>query len=133
MPNITPDLSQNILVTLYFLFTHNYIVFMYFTGLILSVILSIKHPSRYATFLIIGFALLTFSYEYDKHIVDGLRTQTLNSLITINRHYTIEKYINIIIGVIAPIVLYITGWIFVFIALVTRAPNSPSSKEHKSL
>lgn len=132
MPNITPDLSQNIISTLYLLFTHNYIVFMYFTGLILSVILSIKHPSRYATFLMIGFALLTFSFEYDKHIVDGLREQTLNSLITVNQHYTLQKYINIILGVLGPIVLYVVGWVFVFVALITRAPNLPSSKEHKS-
>lgn len=132
MPNITPDLSQNIISTLYLLFTHNYIVFMYFTGLILSVILSIKHPSRYATFLMIGFALLTFSFEYDKHIVDGLREQTLNSLITVNQHYTLQKYINIVIGVLGPIVLYVVGWVFVFVALITRAPNLPSSKEHRS-
>ena len=79
-----------------------------------------------------GFALLTFSFEYDKHIVDGLREQTLNSLITVNQHYTLQKYINIVLGVLGPIVLYVVGWFFVFVALITRAPNLPSSKEHRS-
>lgn len=123
MPPITPDLSANIISTLYLLFSHNYIVFAYFTGLIISVFLSLYRPSRYATLLLLGFALLTFSYEYDKHIVDGLRDQTLTSLITAKPHYTVQRWINIAVGEILPIFFYTFGWFLIFLALIKKSKN----------
>lgn len=123
MPSITPDLSANIITTLYLLFSHNYIVFAYFTGLVISVFLSLNRPSRYATLLLLGFALLTFSYEYDKHIVDGLRDQTLTSLITAKPHYTVQRWINIAIGEILPIFFYTFGWFLIFLALIKKSKN----------
>lgn len=130
--NIAPDLSFNIIQTLYSLFIHNYIVFMYFIGLIISVFLNYKHPSRHGLLLIIGFALLAFSYEYDKHIVNSLREQTLNSLITVKAHYTLAKWVNLALGVLLPILLYIAGWFFVFLSIVKQSLNSASSQKHKS-
>lgn len=129
---VSTDLSFNIIQTLYSLFIHNYIVFMYFIGLIISIILNYKHPSRHGLLLIIGFSLLAFSYEYDKHIVNSLREQTLNSLITIKAHYTLEKWINIALGVLLPILLYISGWFFVFLSIIKQSLNSTSSLKHKS-
>lgn len=123
MPPITPDLSANIITTLYLLFSHNYIVFAYFTGLVISVFLSLNRPSRYATLLLLGFALLTFSYEYDKHIVDGLRDQTLTSLITAKPHYTAQRWVNIFIGEILPIFFYTSGWFLIFLALIKKPTN----------
>lgn len=117
MPTITSDLSINIIHTLYLLFAHNYIVFTYFTGLLISIFLSIKSPSRYSIFLFLGFAFLTFSFEYDKHIAENLRQQTLQSLITEKPHYTAQKYIDSLIGEILPIFLYTTGWICIFTSL----------------
>ncbi|MDP4009567.1 MAG: hypothetical protein Q8P53_01140 [Candidatus Shapirobacteria bacterium] len=123
MPPITPDLSANIISTLYLLFSHNYIVFAYFTGLVISIFLSLYRPSRYATLLLLGFALLTFSYEYDKHIVDGLRDQTLTSLITAKPHYTVQRWINIAVGEILPIFFYTLGWFLIFLALIKKSKN----------
>jgi hypothetical protein len=124
MPTITPDLSANIITTLYLLFSHNYIVFAYLTGLIISVFLSLYRPSRYATLLLLGFALLTFSYEYDKHIVDGLRDQTLTSLITAKPHYTVQRWINIAIGEILPVFFYTFGWFLIFLALIKKSKKN---------
>ena len=105
---------------------------MYFIGLIISIFLNYKHPTRHGLLLIIGFALLVFSYEYDKHIVNSLREQTLNSLITVKSHYTLSKWINVALGVMMPIILYIAGWFFVFLSIINQSLNSTSSQKHKS-
>lgn len=126
MPNITPDLSTNIIETLYLLFAHNYIVFAYILGLFISIIISLTRPSRQSTFLLLGFALLTFSYEYDKHIISGLRDQTMGSLITSQAHYTAAHWINLIIGSLMPIIFYMTGWIFVYAAIIFKSDKKQS-------
>lgn len=107
---VAPDLRQNIAVTLYLLFTHNYIAIAYFTGMVIGIILSIKKPSRFATFIFLGFGLLLFSYEYDKHIIAGLREQTLRSLITVTPHFKLQRLVNLFLSDLLPVLFYITGW-----------------------
>lgn len=118
---LTPDLKQNFFTTIYLLFTHNYIAFAYFTGAILSVVLSLLRPSRFTIFMMLGFLILLFSFEYDKHIIEGLREQTINSLITINPHYRLSRIINVVISEILPVFFYILGWIFVYLGIIAGA------------
>ena len=115
---VSPDLRQNIIVTLYLLFSHNYIAIAYFSGMILGIILSIYRPSRYAVFVFLGFAILLFSYEYDKHIIVGLREQTLRSLITITPHYRLQRFVNLALSDLMPVVLYVIGWGLILGAIV---------------
>lgn len=115
---ITPELGQNIFVTVYLLFSHNYIAMAYFTGLILGIILSVKWPSRFSTFTLLGFGILLFSYEYDKHIIEGFRQQTLRSLITLQPHLRLQRLINVTISEILPIVFYAAGWAFLYLAII---------------
>ena len=119
--DIAPDLRQNIVVTLYLLFTHNYIAIAYFFGIILGIILSVWKPSRFATFILIGFSILLFSYEYDKHIIAGLREQTLKSLITVTPHYRLSRIVNLFLSDLLPVLFYITGWGMLFGAIVYAA------------
>lgn len=108
--DITAELRQNILVTMYLLFTHNYIAFAYLTGMITGIGLLIWRPSRFATFVFLGFLILLFSFEYDKHIIAGFREQTLQSLITTTPHFKVQRVINLLISDLLPVVFYITGW-----------------------
>ncbi len=121
MAPLAADLQQNIMVTVYLLFSHNYIAFAYFTGLIISIILSIKWPSRFSTYSFLGFAILLFSYEYDKHIIEGLRQQTLRSLITLQPHLRFQRLISVTITEILPILFYIAGWAFIYLAIIHAA------------
>ena|SRR3989344_6501413 len=118
---MSPDLKQNFAVTLYLLFSHNYIAFVYSFGVIISAFLSLKRPSRFTTLMLLGFIVLLFSYQYDKHIIEGFRQQTLNSLITITPHYRLQRIINILIADIFPIFFYITGWGVIFVGIVYAA------------
>lgn len=127
-PSITPDLTQNVIITVYLLFAHNYIAFAYFTGVIIGIILSLYRPSRFNTLILLGFAVLLFSFEYDKHIIDAFRTQTLNSLITVTPHYKLTKLINLIISELFPIFFYIAGWALIFTAIVSKSIKKEQGK-----
>src|SRR3989338_2072949 len=118
MINIAPDLRQNLIVLGYLFFSHNYIALAYFCGMILGIILSVYRPSRFAVFIFLGFGLLLFAYEYDKHIIAGLSEQTLKSLITITPHYRLQRFVNLALSDLMPVVLYVIGWGLIFASLV---------------
>lgn len=118
MTPIAPDLSQNITTTLYLLFAHNYIAFAYFTGMLMGIALAVWRPSRFSLFVLLGFAMLLFSFEYDKHIIEPLRNQTITSLVTVTPHYKVSKVIDILISEILPVLFYTVGWGMVFTSIV---------------
>jgi hypothetical protein len=115
---IASDLQQNILVTIYLLFSHNYIAFVYLLGVIIGIGLSLYRPSRFATLILLGFAILLFSFEYDKHIIVGLREQTIKSLITAQPHYKLQRMVDLLISEVLPVFFYILGWLTIFTAVI---------------
>lgn len=120
MTPVRSDLGQNFSTTIYLLFSHNYIALAYFTGLIIGIFLAIYKPSRFATFVLLGFAILLFSFEYDKHVIEAFREQTIKSLITTQQHFKLQRLIDITISELLPIFFYIAGWAFLFIAIVVE-------------
>ena len=133
MASITPDLSVNINNTLYLIVVHNYQAAFFLIGFLVAIFLSIKKPSRSYTFMLLGFICLLFQFEYTKHIVDGLKEQTTNSLITSTPHYTAKRWLNALIEDIIPMLLFISGYFLLALSYISRRPNSPSSPAHKSL
>ena len=127
MTNLPPDLTANLIHAIYAIFIHNYILLAYLLGLLISIVVAIKRPSRFALFFILGFAILAFSFEYDKHIVDGLRKQTLQSLITAKPHYRAQRWVNLIIGEVLPIFFYILGWILIYLAILSAGRRKKSN------
>lgn len=111
--SITPDLKQNIFYTVYFTVTHNLPVFIYGFGIVLFALLAIIKPKRSYVFFLLGCITLLFAFEYQKHILDGLKEQTINALITIQEHNTVRRLINIALVKAIPILLPFLGWIFV--------------------
>jgi hypothetical protein len=118
---VTPELQQNILVTLYLLFEHNYEAMAYFLGMCLGGFLAFFRPSRFATLVLFGFGILLFSYEYDKHIVEALREQTVKSLITVTPHFRLERYVSLTITTILPVLLFVLGWACILVAVTYAA------------
>lgn len=113
---ITPDLKQNIFYALFFTITHNALALFYFGGIIFAVGLSLYRPSRKSILLLLGFSLLLFGFEYNKHILEGLREQTLNALITIQEHNKVRRIINIITLKLLPFFLPVVGWGLILIS-----------------
>lgn len=126
---MAPDLQQNVIITFYLLFSHNYEAFAFFVGILIGVILAFYRPSRFALLILLGFAILLFSFEYDKHIIVGLREQTLKSLITTTPHFKVARIVNLLLSDIMPILLYVAGWGMVFTAIISAALKI---KKHES-
>ena len=121
----TPELADSLLETVYSTFDHNKIVIAYFAAAFLAGFLVFKKPSRYHTLLLFGFAILAFTYEYEKHIIAPLRDQTLQAVAPDpNVHIRTQKYIDIFLSLLVPIGLYIFGWGLIFWAMTLGGKNS---------
>lgn len=107
---MAPDTQQNLLYTLYFILTHNAIPIIYSAGLLLVTISSLQKPTRGKILILWGLAILLFVYEYNKHILEGIKEQTINSLITERESIRIEYIITKFFTRIIPLVLPLTGW-----------------------
>ncbi|OGK62283.1 hypothetical protein A2334_02355 [Candidatus Roizmanbacteria bacterium RIFOXYB2_FULL_38_10] len=120
---LTPDLKQNIFYLIYFTVSHNALALLYSCGILFSVGYSIYKPSRKSVLLLLGFLILLFGFEYDKHIVTSLREQTLNALITIQEHNKVRRIVNIFTLKALPILLPLAGWTFIFLSLYLHLKN----------
>lgn len=129
--SLTPDLKQNIVYTAYFTVTHNLPVFVYGTGILIFAILAIIKPKRSYIFFLLGCIILLFAFEYQKHILDGLKEQTINALITIQEHNTVRRIINIILVKAAPILLPLSGWTFIIGGIYLLKHEKKVHKIHK--
>lgn len=120
---MSPDLKQNIFYTVFFIVLHNFSALLYFTGIIISAILLVIKPTRWKTFLLFGFIILLFAFEYKKHIVEPLKQQTLNSLITVRQHYKTERAVNIFLTKALPLLLPLSGWSLIVMGFLMMFKN----------
>lgn len=110
---MAPDTVQNIFFTIYFIFLHNFAAIFYSLGIIVGIVLSLWKPSRPYILIMLGFIILLFSFEYSKHIVEPLKEQTTNSLVTMRESPRIERVVHIVVARLVPLALPLLGWIMV--------------------
>lgn len=108
---MAPDTQQNIIVAFFLLVSHNFLAITFLGGAVISTGLALYKPSRGAVLMIIGFTLLLFAFEYQKHIVEGLLEQTKGSLITERQSYRLEWILDKTFGKVLPPFLYFIGTI----------------------
>lgn len=128
---MAPDLQQNIVTTAYLFFSHNYIALVYLAGVGLGIGLSLWRPSRFATLVLIGFAILLFSFEYDKHLIAPLRDQTIRSFISEKPHFKLQRIIDVTISEVLPVGFYILGWACLFTAVIFAARHESHTSAPK--
>jgi hypothetical protein len=107
---ITPDLKQNILYMLYFIVLHNWQVIVYGMGIAIATAAALWRPRRSFVVWMIGFSLLLFAFEYDKHIQESLKDQTMQSLITVQEHAKVRRAVSVSIDKLIPYGLPLLGW-----------------------
>lgn len=117
---IAPDTQQNIIYTAYFILLHNFEAILYSFGILVMVLWILYKPSRAKFLIFLGFVILLFAFEYKKHILEGLVEQTRNSLITERQSWRLERYINIILARLVPLVLPLVGWFLIISGIVMR-------------
>ena len=112
---MSPDTQQNLFYTLYFLIQHNFIALTYSIAIILITFHILWKPTRGKILILWGFIILLFAFEYSKHILEPLREQTIQSLITERQSIRIEYYIDKFLIKIVPLGLPIFGWMLISI------------------
>ena len=110
---MSPDTQQNVLYTIYFILLHNFEALFYAGCIILVTLWALYKPTRTKIIIMWGFIILLFAFEYNKHILEPLRQQTINSLITERQSWRIEHYINKFTTRILPRGLPLLGWLLV--------------------
>ncbi len=120
LSSIPPDLKQNLFYTVFFIFLHNFLAIFFSSGVLVSIILLLVRPSRWSTLLLLGFIILLFGFEYNKHIVEPLKEQTLNSLITIQEHNKVRRIVNLVLVKALPRLLPLLGGFLVFLGIVLK-------------
>lgn len=131
---MSPDTQQNFLVAGMLLVQHNFFALAFLGGVIGSVGLALYKPSRGAVLMIVGFAILLFALEYQKHILDGLLEQTKGSLITERQSYRLEWLLDKTFGKVLPPFLYLVGGIITAVGTFYEVKflkhTIPSSTRH---
>ena len=123
------SLLQQFFHAAYSTFDHNQIVIAYFVGFLISACLAVWKPSRFTTLVLLGFAVLGFGFEYDKHFVGPLTRQTLAAIVADpGAHVRTEKIINTFLGEVLPIVFYLVGWGFIFSGLIIGTKHFPKAQ-----
>ena len=112
---ISPDTQQNILYTAYFILIHNVQALLYVVGIITVTTWALYKPTRGKIVMLWGFIILLFAFEYSKHILEPLKEQTIQSLITQRESVRIEYYITKILTRAVPFGLPILGWMLIVI------------------
>jgi hypothetical protein len=110
---MAPDTKQNLFYTIYFLLLHNAEAIFYLSAVILFTLLALYKPTRGKVITMWGFLILLFAFEYNKHILEPLTLQFMNSLITERPSFRIEYTINLILVKLVPTGLPIIGWCLV--------------------
>lgn len=112
---MAPDTQQNLLYTVYFIILHNWEAIFYASGIILTTLWMFYKPTRAKILIMWGFIMLLFVFEYNKHILEPLREQTINSLITERQSWRIADTINRVTMRIIPRGVPILGWILIIL------------------
>lgn len=106
---IAPELKQNIFYLIYFFVLHNWQVIVYGAGIIGASIAALWQPRRSFILWMIGFSLLLFAFEYDKHFKEPLHDQTIQSLITVREHAKVRRVVSISFNKLIPLGVPIVG------------------------
>jgi len=114
---------------MYFIIIHNFFAILFSCGILVGIVLSIIHPTRKSVFLLLGNCILLFAFEYNKHIRESLRDQTIGSLITLKRYYKLEWFINLFTIKILPVLLYVIGLTLVAISVYLYFVKKNSHKK----
>jgi len=112
------EFFKDIVQTMFRFYAHNGIIIFFMLGVLTSLLMSLRYPSRRNFLSFVGFLLLILSFEYQKHFTPHFYTNLV--LPTADPEldplrYSVETGI---IKSVVPIFLDITGWGAIILALL---------------
>jgi len=103
-------MESNAIQTLYLTYAHNKEFIGYFVGFCFTLFLTIIKPNRSSLIAAIGLLVLALGFQYDKHILQGLQQQTLDSLFPNGANdMSVQQKITKVFNYIIPFVMWIVG------------------------
>lgn len=112
--------------TLYSFYDHNFLLVWYGGLAILCLVLSLVRGSRYYMWLFVAFFILTFKFEYDKHLFSKIKTDMLDLVFPPSARFRKYNYIRLFLEVYLPIFMDFIGWGIVALVFIF---NKPASKK----
>jgi L-asparagine transporter-like permease len=110
MPDLAPDTQQNLMYAIYFTITHNFEAIVYLGFMGLAFIIALIKPTRAMILIMLGFGLLLFGFQYNKHILEPLRMQTQSALITERQSFRTQRAIDLTLARVLPRAFPLAGW-----------------------
>lgn len=128
---ISQNLQQGLFNLIYFTWLHNSQAIAYFFGIILTLYLQFKNPNRKNLLFFVGFLFLFINFEYQKHFVDPILEQTLQTVLEQGATgQRFQQITNLFLQKIIPFSMYIIGWGSIFWALFIslKSPDKPKNQ-----
>ena len=116
-------MPTSIITTLYSFYSHNASL-VFFGGMaMLTLLLSLRRPSRFYILLFIGFTILTLNFEYDKHLFVKIKTDMLDLMFPAGTRFRKYNLLRYFLEFLLPIILDIVGWGLVALAIIFGKPR----------
>jgi hypothetical protein len=77
---------------------------------ILGLFSSLKKPSRANILIFAAFLILTFNFEYDKHLIAQVKSHWLDLLFPPGQRFDKYNFLSLFFSKVLPIALDIVGW-----------------------
>lgn len=104
------NMSSAFISVIYSFYSHN-APLVFFGGMtVLSLFFTLLRPTRANVLLFAAFLLLTFSFEYDKHLIAQVKSHWLDLLFPPEQRFDRYNFLNAFFAKILPMVLDIVGW-----------------------
>lgn len=84
----------------------------------LCLILALKRGSKFCMWLFVAFFILTFRFEYDKHLFSKIKTDMLDLIFPDSVRFRKYNLIRTFLEVLLPILMDIVGWGIIAINLI---------------
>ncbi len=129
IPGVPADIEQALTHTVRLTFLHNAAAILYLIGFLIFAVLAIYKPTRSKVLLMLGFLLLLFAFEYQKHIVDALTKQTLVTLNTDIPRYKLQFLIQKTLTRLIPTLSTLGGWAFIIVGILNREKTTTKASK----
>ena len=118
--------------TFYSFYDHNSPL-IFFGGLaLLCLLLAVIKNSRYYTLLFIAFFVLTFKFEYDKHLFAKIKMDMLDLIFPPSTRFTKYTLARVFLEIFLPIIMDILGWGLLALTLIFGSPTKKRNKGGES-
>ncbi len=106
----------NLINTFYSFYSHNWELFYFGIFTVLCFIRNIFKPSRYYVLLTLGFMILTFEFEYTKHLIPHVR-ENVTELILVDPATRSFNMSDLFFSKLLPVFMQASGWFMIFFSI----------------